>query len=435
MLPARLLEGPSTKAWVDKVPGIMLTLNAMPHKPHGFSASMVTTGREPALPPDLISDTSPSPASEDTLGYVETIQQRLQLTHQQMIAPPAAPSSNPYHKGSLVYVLTTPPEQTSMLAPRWKGPFRVGRVPNEYQVTYEDDGLERTVHINHAKPAKFTGPDLPEPVPPAEAPRPPLGYLPAGLARESTKSRAPPVAPSEAPMAPPATPTVPIARTSPAAPANQRPEPAPPRRRSPRLHPEPGQAHAILGHPSAPQPQSHPRPHAENSSRMARIYPRTIGYTEALGPKANSFSFASLRLVDLRSGQSQYLSNLKQLADALPKTEDPASRFAIRGHVARPGQRCLRHSMRAATWFLLPSNGTFLRDSSSLRYYFACQGRRAVLQGGDVTGRPCENRLNWIPDPTPTTSRDHVIKKSPLPEEEEENHPPASHPSRIPRKI
>ena len=112
MLRTRLLEGPSTKAWTDKVPGIMLTLNAMPHEPHEFSASMIATGREPALPPDLISDTSPSPASEDTPGYVETIQQWLQLTHQQMITPPASPSSNLYHEGSLVYVLTTPPERT-----------------------------------------------------------------------------------------------------------------------------------------------------------------------------------------------------------------------------------------------------------------------------------------------------------------------------------
>ena len=44
MLRACLLEGPSTKAWVEKVPGIMLTLSAMPHEPHGFSApsSMVS---------------------------------------------------------------------------------------------------------------------------------------------------------------------------------------------------------------------------------------------------------------------------------------------------------------------------------------------------------------------------------------------------------
>ena len=244
----------------------MLTLNAMPHEPHGFSASMFATGREPALPPDLVSNTSPSLASENALGYVDTIQQGLQLTHQQMITPPAVPSSNPYHEGSLIYVLITPPECTSKLTPRWKGPFRICRIPNEYQVTYEDDGLERTVHINHAKPAKFTAPDLPEPVPPVEAPRPPLGYLPTGLARKSTKPHAPPVAPSEAPMAPPAAPEVPVDRSSPAAAANQHPEPTPPRRRSPRLRPEPGQAHAILGRPSAPQPQSQPRPHAANSS-------------------------------------------------------------------------------------------------------------------------------------------------------------------------
>ena len=45
MLRARLLEGPCAKAWVNKVPRIMLTLNAMPHEPHGFSASMIATGR------------------------------------------------------------------------------------------------------------------------------------------------------------------------------------------------------------------------------------------------------------------------------------------------------------------------------------------------------------------------------------------------------
>ena len=54
MLRERLLEGPSAKAWVDKVPGIMLTLNAMPHEPRGFSASMIATGRKPKLPPDSL---------------------------------------------------------------------------------------------------------------------------------------------------------------------------------------------------------------------------------------------------------------------------------------------------------------------------------------------------------------------------------------------
>ena len=187
MLHARLLEGPSTKAWVEKVPGIMLTLNAMPHEPHGFSASMIATGREPTLPPDLISDASPPPTAEDASGYVETIQQRLQLTHQQMVIPPVTPAANPYQVGSLIFVLTTPPERTSKLAPRWKGPYRVCRIPNEYQVVYEDGKVECTIHINHAKPAEFTTPDLPEPVPPVEEPRPPLGYLPAGFTHRPSK--------------------------------------------------------------------------------------------------------------------------------------------------------------------------------------------------------------------------------------------------------
>ena len=51
LLRARPLEGPSTKAWVDKIPGIMLTLDSMPHEPHGYSASMIDTGRETTLPP------------------------------------------------------------------------------------------------------------------------------------------------------------------------------------------------------------------------------------------------------------------------------------------------------------------------------------------------------------------------------------------------
>ena len=54
-------------------------------------------------------------------------------------------------------------------------------MPNEYQVVYEDGKVEHTIHINHAKPTKFTGPDLPEPVPPVEEPRPPLWYLRAGF--------------------------------------------------------------------------------------------------------------------------------------------------------------------------------------------------------------------------------------------------------------
>ena len=248
ILHARLLKGSSSKAWVDKVPEIMLSLNAMPHEPHGFSASMVATGREPTLPPDVQQDVQASPALDDPSEYVEAITQRLQLTHQQMASPSPPSVANPYQEGSLIFAMTTPPERASKLSPQWKSPFHVCRIPNDYQIVYEDGEVRRTIHINHVKPAKFTAPDLPEPIPAPETPRPPLGYLPAGLlgphpplptsaapagdssSSSTTASTAPQsTAPAESEMKPPAT-----------APANQRPEPAPSPQRSPRLNPEPG---------------------------------------------------------------------------------------------------------------------------------------------------------------------------------------------------
>ena len=138
MLRACLLDGAPSQTWVDKIPGIMLALNAMAHEPHGFSAFMIATGREPTLPPDLENDACSSPSLDDPTAYVEVLKQRLSMIHQQMAPPPAPAATNPYHKGSLIFVLTTPLECTNKLAPRWKGPVLVKRVPNPYQVVYED---------------------------------------------------------------------------------------------------------------------------------------------------------------------------------------------------------------------------------------------------------------------------------------------------------
>ena len=149
---------------------------------------------------------------------------------------------------------------------------------------------------------------------------------------------------------------------------------------------------------------------------MACTYPLTIEYNDCLGKKANPLSFASLRLVDLRNGHSQHLSTMGQLMVALPKSLDPASRFTLRVHVARPGQSRLRHPMRAAIWFLLPS---------SLQYYLTHQGRHVVLRGADVTRPPLESHLKWIPEMARTPPRDHG----------KENHPPAAKPRKLPRKI
>ena len=215
-------------------------------------------------------------------------------------------------------------------------------------MVYEDGEVERTIHINRAKPSKFTAPDLPEPVPPVEEPHPPLGYLPAGFTHKPAKLRAPPVNHCVAARPPPAAPAAPAIPAVPGAPANQKTEPAPPRWHSPRINPELGHAHAIKSQPPARQPHSAPVARTAIRSEMACTYPLTISYNDSLGSKENPLSFASLCLVDLRNDHSQYLSTLKQLRDALSKMLDPASCFALRGHVTRPRQLRLRHCMRAA---------------------------------------------------------------------------------------
>ena len=109
MLQARLLDGTPSRTWVDKNPGIMLALNAMAHEPHGFSASMIATGREPTLPPDLESNACASPSLDDPVSYVKALKKRLSLTHQQMAPPPAPAATNPYQEeASYFHLLLLP---------------------------------------------------------------------------------------------------------------------------------------------------------------------------------------------------------------------------------------------------------------------------------------------------------------------------------------
>ena len=192
MLRARLLDGVPSQTWVDKIPSIMLAFNAMAHEQHGFSASMIATGREPTLPPDLEGDACASPSLDDPTSYVEAVKKRLTLTHQQMTPSPAPVTTNPYREGSLIFAMTTPPERTNKLVPRWKGPFVVRRVPNPYQVIYKDGSAWQTIHINHAKPAKLPATGFPAPIPAPEPPRPALGYLPRSMQRPPPRQQPPP---------------------------------------------------------------------------------------------------------------------------------------------------------------------------------------------------------------------------------------------------
>ena len=115
---------------------------------------------------------------------------------------------------------------------------------------------------------------------------------------------------------------------------------------------------------------------------MARTYPLSLNYGQCLGWEEDPYSFSSLFLEDLQSGHQEYLANIQQLVDALPKSFDPTSRFALRAQVTPPGQQRMPHSMRAALWWLLPSDGEFQRAPNGTQYYLARQGRRVVFSRG-----------------------------------------------------
>ena len=344
MLRTRLLEGVPSRHWVDKIPSIMLALNAMAHEHHGFSASMIATGREPTLPPDLESDACTSPSPEDPASYVEAVRQRLMLTHQQMTPPPAPVATNPYHEGSLIFVMTTPPERSNKLAPRWKGPFYVKRIPNPYQVTYEDSLVWRTIHVNHAKPAKTPMNGFPATLSTPEPPPPPLGYLPRSLQRPRPRQ--------SLPLPQPAAPT-----TGPTQPATAPPAATPPSSRPTTR----STANRSLASRSGPRPPAAPGRALENSRpgqplrRSARLTPRAcavtgypqpaapqlLKYEQCLGHREAPYTFCSLVLEDLHSGHKEYLGDIQQLVDALPRSLDPGSRLTLKAEVTPPGQKCL----------------------------------------------------------------------------------------------
>ena len=126
----------------------------------------------------------------------------------------------------------------------------------------------------------------------------------------------------------------------------------------------------------SPPPPSAPQSLSKN---MARTYPLSLAFNQRLGFKDDPYSFSSVHLEDLHNGETEYLVTVQQLVDAIPKTLDPASRFALRGQVTPTGHQRLRHSMRAALWWLLPSDGDFRRAPNGIHYYLARQGRRVVL--------------------------------------------------------
>ena len=155
---------------------------------------------------------------------------------------------------------------------------------------------------------------------------------------------------------------------------------------------------------------------------MARTYPLSLALNQCLGSKEDPYSFSSVHLEDLHSGEAEYLVTVQQLVNAIQKTLHPASRFTLRGQVTPTGHQRLRHSMRAALWWLLPSDGNFRRAPNGIHYYLARQGRRVDLRGGDVTQPLFESHMNWIYDPAPPAPRRATVDYSDTPVQSSDTH-------------
>ena len=146
MLQAYLCTGSNPiPKWVTKFQ-LSLKLNSMPLQSHGYSSSMVTTGQETTLPPDLVMGANPVETEEDPFAYVSKIQEKLREVHRR-VTPTVAPTRpNPYEPGNLIWVAILPLERNSKISPKWIGSCLVLKVPNPYQVVYGTGTGVLTVH-------------------------------------------------------------------------------------------------------------------------------------------------------------------------------------------------------------------------------------------------------------------------------------------------
>ena len=128
-------------------------------------------------------------------------------------------------------------------------------------------------------------------------------------------------------------------------------------------------------------PQAAPA-HSKASTTMARTYPYSLSFQTCLGQREDPYSFSSLYIEELYSGQKTYIKHVQQLIDLVPRTADPRSRYALRAQVKPPGHQMIRDSLRTAIWLLLPRDGDFRRAANGLHYYLRTPGTACGLARG-----------------------------------------------------
>ena len=139
--------------WSSLLPSIMLYMNSMIQERTGVSASEILFGRSPNLPSD-ISFTPVTSLSDDREGYVKQLKRDLQDIRRKLsrvLGQDANQSENPFSVGEKIIVAILPHERADKLMAKWKGPFKVTKIPNRFQVEYLDGTITRLTHISYVK--------------------------------------------------------------------------------------------------------------------------------------------------------------------------------------------------------------------------------------------------------------------------------------------
>ena len=135
----------------------MLAFNEMEQGQHGYSASQMMWGQSMSFIADL-SHGIESGKGQDQHQFVKNVGKELRETwekvrtfnqNQEKVA------INPFKEGDRILIHEQPMKRTHKLSPRWCGPFKVNKIPNPFQVQYEDEGREKITHVRNCK--KFCG--------------------------------------------------------------------------------------------------------------------------------------------------------------------------------------------------------------------------------------------------------------------------------------
>ena len=141
------------RGWVDVLPGVMLAFNEMEQGQHGYSASQVMLGQGMNLPTDLTHGTE-SKKKPDQHQFVKNMGRELKEILgkvQPFNKSKEKVAVNLFKEGDSIHKRQPPMERTHKLSPKWRGPFKVTKIPHPFQVHYADEGREKVTHVRNCK--------------------------------------------------------------------------------------------------------------------------------------------------------------------------------------------------------------------------------------------------------------------------------------------